>query len=371
MTTSWLFLRPRDTLAVRDGRPFDAGIGATARTVFPWPSTVAGAVGSIYRREVGSIRGPFLSYCHERDHGPEFELLFPAPADLYAWPGATWVHRLAIAGLDTGVTTDLIDEGIRYFPRSSDGEESVLNWMRAAALETYLAHGDHHQPFDLRSDFARGRGPQDTNHIVSDEPHTGLKLTAQRTPEPGQLYIAHHMRFADKLGLLVCVEDEAQLTTALPTCVTVGGESRLADVEHAERVALPAAPDSFPGGRVLLYLATPGIWAGGWRPNLPEGAVLKTAALKEPIPVPTASPKSRDQPGGFFGTTRLNWAVPAGSVYYVKFPDPDTARTWVHGTPQVPGVHGRPLTAANPRLGTAGFGVVLAGTWAEPEETGD
>lgn len=370
MTTSWLLLRPRDTIAVRDGRPFDAGTGATAAAVFPWPSTVAGAVGSIYGREVRSVRGPVLTNCHDRDHGTEFELLFPAPADLYAPSGATTVQRLLVRRLEAGVVTDLDGHGIRHFPSANDEQEPVTAWIRGDALERYLARATRYDSFDLRHDFEHRGRPEDADLVISDELHVGLTLTSQRAAEQGLLYAAHHMRFQDRLGILVSVDDDQPLEV-LPTHVKLGGEGRLADVEIADGVALPNAPEHFPDGKVLLYLATPGIWADGWRPDLPADATLVTAALKEPVPVPTASPRLRAQPGGFLGTARLRWAVPAGSVYYIKFGTPDAARDWVHGTSQTPAAHGRPLTAAEPRLATAGFGIVLAGSWAEPEENDD
>jgi len=44
----WVVLEPLDTIVVRDGRAFDAGVNTEAQTVPPTPSTVAGAIGAAY-----------------------------------------------------------------------------------------------------------------------------------------------------------------------------------------------------------------------------------------------------------------------------------------------------------------------------------
>jgi CRISPR-associated protein Cmr3 len=104
---------------------------------------------------------------------------------------------------------------------------------------------------------------------------------------------------------------------------------------------------------VLVYLATPGLWPGGWRIPVPPGARLVAAATGEPEPVATLTP------GGDWRQSRvLRWAAPAGSVYLLQFDDAEHGAAWardVHGT-----AYGRGL---KDRLRTAGFGVVLTGAW--------
>ena len=71
----WVVLEPLDTIVVRDGRAFDAGVNTEAQTVPPTPSTVAGAIGAAYGAAPGAgrvdpdargrelperIRGPFV-----------------------------------------------------------------------------------------------------------------------------------------------------------------------------------------------------------------------------------------------------------------------------------------------------------------------
>ena len=109
-------------------------------------------------------------------------------------------------------------------------------------------------------------------------------------------------------------------------------------------------------GRVLVYLATPALWADGWRIPVPDGARLVAAACGKPVPAATLTPGPR-----WKQTRVLRWAVPAGSVYLLEFDDPAAGAEWAAG------VHGTALRADRRRSGymrTAGFGVVLTGVWS-------
>lgn len=355
MTTTWVTITPRDTVAVRDGRPFDAGAGSSARSVFPWPSTAAGAIGSVLGREVGSVRGPFLA--HDPD-STGLRMVFATPADLYAEPGATSARRIQVSRLSPGVATDL--GGIDDFPMlAEEGLEPAEGWLLSGFMTRYLADALD-TDLDLRSEALPSR---DGAQAVANEQHIGLTRTAQHTAEEGMLYSAHHLRLQDDLTFVCAVDDNTPPGPDFTASTRFGGESRVADVNVVTPVQFPAAPDQFPEGRVLLYLATPAIWDGGWRPPLPQSATLVTAALGDPVPVAMASPRIGRQRGSVLNTARIHWAVPAGSLYYLQFPSPEEAHSWVHGTTTTPGIHSRTLGDPPSRLSTAGFGVVLAGTW--------
>ena len=83
---TWLALTPRDTVFVRDGRSFDAAADATAVTVRPWPSTVAGAVGAAPDHLLGQaldVRQALLVFAageEEQLVGDRGETLFQARA---------------------------------------------------------------------------------------------------------------------------------------------------------------------------------------------------------------------------------------------------------------------------------------------------
>lgn len=355
---SWLALRPRDTVLIRDGRSFDAASDSTAQTVRPWPSTVAGAVGAAFGARPGAtpdtapgtvpdeVRGPVLGRCL----GGAWETFFPVPADLVQRADEPHeVFRLRPA--PGGAQTDLDEPGLRWLmpPRGAGRVKPLPGWMPGRLVAEYLAGalppGDGGMPSsDL--EFADPFRP---------ELRVGLAREPGRQARAGFLYQATHWRMDEDWGFLAgCVLGEGWDRPAAGP-VQFGGRGRLADVEVVGEISWPARPDEFPGGRVLVYLATPALWPDGWRipvPPPPSGR-LAGAATGEPEPVATMTP-GRD----WRATRALRWAVPAGSVYLLEFDDETRARDWArahHGT-----AYGRD---SRDLLRTAGFGVVLTGVW--------
>ncbi len=105
MTTErWLAFTPRDTVAVRDGRSFQAGADSSAETVRPWPSTIAGAVRAAYGEEPAAVRGPVLA---RRTGSGGWEPHFPMPADVVRAPGSHRGHLLRPVPELDGIATDL------------------------------------------------------------------------------------------------------------------------------------------------------------------------------------------------------------------------------------------------------------------------
>jgi CRISPR-associated protein Cmr3 len=186
-----------------------------------------------------------------------------------------------------------------------------------------------------------------------------LARTEHRTAASGFLYKAEHLRAWDGVSLLAQAVDPPGAIPAR-AAVPLGGERRLVDVAPADGVTLPARPSSFPGGRVVVYLATPALFRDGWR-WCPDGADLVAVALGGPEAVATSSPRD-----GLWQTRVLRWAVPAGSVYFLRFggADPEqAANEWAAGN------HGRCVSGqvtdeqGRDRLRTAGFGLTLIGRW--------
>lgn len=348
----WLVFEPLDTVVVRDGRAFDAGMQAIARTTLPQPSTIAGAVGAAYGALPGAgiypqhrgksvpkeIRGPVV-VLHD---GRGWQPLFPVPRDVvFDDPGSQRLARNVMHDKIEGVEHDLGTIDLLY----GQGEPSDL-WCPATELRRYLHDG---QP--------------PVKKIVpwSTERRVGLARNTDRTAAAGMLYSAEHLRPDDHIHgrLGFAVECWAGPSTDLATTVFFGGRSRRAQV-HADRAAsavtFPAPPGSFPDGKLLLYLATPGVFAEGWRPLAADllGGRLVAAAVGGPDVIAMARPDRRT---GAVGNTRMVWTAAAGSVYYVQFSDPDAAaRAAVEW-------HGRALPQAEETLRTAGFGLALTGRW--------
>ncbi|MFF8763484.1 type III-B CRISPR module-associated Cmr3 family protein [Nocardiopsis dassonvillei] len=370
----WMALRPRDAVQVRDGRTFAAGAGGAAHTQRPWPSTVAGALGAAFKAAAGpdtdpapeprTVRGPFFG---RWDTGAQrWNLAFPVPADVVPSDTSPRLWR-RLRSQDTPALTDLDQDGMRWLHAPDAGTRDEELWWSPSAMRDYL-HGK-----DIDSGLLSSLSPP-----LTIERRTGIARQG-RTARHAHLYASDYLRLRENADeewafLALCELDPA-LSPPPPGPVRLGGEGRLADVrvcERQDRLALPAHPERFPGARVLVYLATPAIWRrrspdGTWRntwlPPLPEGAHLVSAAVNGPEHVASARP---DRNGGV-EYAWLRWAVPAGSVYLLRFtgPDPErAARDWAvraHG--RAWGEGGDNPDHTGRRLATAGFGLILTGTW--------
>lgn len=112
-----------------------------------------------------------------------------------------------------------------------------------------------------------------------------------------------------------------------------GGERRLVRWRRAEGVPLPSVPkpvlDSAADGSVRVILATPGLFRGGWRPEVlfdaPTGSVLVAACVGRPEVISGWDLAAR--PGGQARPTRR--CAPAGSVYFLRLGGtPAERRAW-------------------------------------------
>ena len=371
----WMALCPRDAIQVRDGRTFTAGAGGAAHTRHPWPSTIAGALGAAFKAaaepgtkpdpEPHTVRGPFLG---RWDTGAQrWKPLFPVPADIV--PYDTSSHRWQrLRPQDTPALTDLDQDGMRWLHASDAGTRDEELWWNASEMHGYLLGQDN-----VDSGLLSNLSPP-----LTIERRTGIARQG-RSARHAHLFTSDYLRLRENANeewafLALCEIDPA-LGPPPPGPVRLGGEGRLADVrvcERQDRLALPAPPERFPGGKVLVYLATPAIWRrrspdGSWRntwmPPLPEDAHLVSAAVNGPEHVASARP---DLNGGV-EYAWLRWAVPAGSVYLLRFtgPDPErAAKDWAaraHGRAWGEGDDNPDHTGR--RLATAGFGLILTGTW--------
>lgn len=346
----WFAFTPRDTVFVRDGRSFNAADDTAAQAVVPGPSTVAGAVGQALDGEPDEVRGPVLG--RRTDSG--WEPHFPVPADLVR--RRRTVYRLTPA--EARGTTDLEDlypergrgDCSRWLvpPSGAERADPLRGWLPGAMLARYLKG-------DLPPD---GGTPHDRLRITEapllPEQRVGLARDEHRRARTGFLYQAAHLRMDDNWAFLAqCVFAKAAERTPHGP-VPLGGRGRLADVAPAASADWPAHPEGHVDSQVLVYLATPALWRTGWRIPLPDDGQLVAAATGEPEPVATV------KPGKDWEKTRvLRWAVPAGSVYLVKFPSDERGAQWARD------VHGTAWRGPDDeeRLRTAGFGVLLTGVW--------
>jgi len=344
----WLAFTPRDTVFIRDGRSFNAAADASAVTVRPWPTTIAGAAGAAFGgTKPAEVRGPVLS----RHGRGGWEAYFPVPADLVVEEGTGRVYRLRPQAPAEGGQADL------GMPRW------LVPPLGAGKVESFgEAYPGHLLPGPVLGRYLAGALP-DAGTTVEDlrlaqplaaETRVGLARDGH-VARTGFLYQAMHLRLEDDWAFAAEITEAADQEYRAREQVLFGGRGRLADVSEAE-MSWPDAGTAQIGTQVLVYLATPAVWPGGWQLPVPAGATLVAAASGKPEPATTLTP------GRTWADTRvLRWAVPAGSVYLLEFADSAAGAQWV-GTWQHRaldrGTHGEDLVR------TAGFGVALIGVWA-------
>lgn len=364
---TWLAFAPRDTLFVRDGRSFDAAADAAGQAVRPGPSTTAGAVGAAFHARPGAqpgqdglpleVRGPVLA----QREGDSWHPYYPMPADVVVTADEPTPYAFRLEPGNAVGHTDLTggdppSEGslkLMMPPAAARRVKPLAGWLPANSLTDYLA-GTLIPPDGVAVEDLE----VEQEDPLRPETRIGLARDASRRVREGFLYRATHLRPMDGWAILAECELADGFDRVAEGPVKLGGQGRLADVETA--AGLPSWPghgrEEFPGGRVLVYLATPAIWPDGWRLPLPDGAELVAAVTGEPEPVATTTPGS-----GWKDSRALRWAVPAGSVYLLRFTGANAERDAAAWARKVNGKALKP--AMDKRLRTAGFGVVLTGVW--------
>jgi CRISPR/Cas system CMR-associated protein Cmr3 (group 5 of RAMP superfamily) len=351
----WVVFEPLDTLTIRDGRAFDAGLQSVAHAVQPSPSTLAGAIGAAFGAPPGAgldaaARG---SKVPEQLFGPVpvvrrdgiWRARWPVPFDVVRVDADSAPRRLTGHGpadgnseIPAGAAHDLQGQVAALLTGEGD---PAGGWWESAELADYLTDGD------VSGDTVAA--PWDTERRV------GLALNEAGAAAEGMLYSTEHLRPVDGMGFAVrCIGGPC---APLADTVPLGGRGRSAQVyDTVSAPVLPSPAARAPDGRLLLYLATPSVFADGWRPDLSPwtGAELVAAALGNPQVIATAT---ADRTTGAVRSGQLMWAVPAGSVYYLKFDSEAAALA------AATGLRRSTLPQARDALATAGFGFVLTGSW--------
>jgi hypothetical protein len=357
MSVRWVAVQPLDTVMVRDGRRFDAGVNGRASSTTPPPSTFGGALHTALGERV---RAEILGVVVQTADGP----IFPAPADVVRHDGV--LQRLTVEERDAGEVWDLDGERRLSHALAGDGEPLADGWVTADGMASWLRAA---APFEPGEPLGHGAGI--ARAPWTPEQRLGL---ARRwdgelvgTATPGLLYTMPHLRPADGMRFLVPFVEGGE-PPVRRDLVPLGGRGRLATVEACDGDGvLPDAPLRLPGGRVSVYLATPALFgpdpdapAGAFRPDLwwaPPGATLRAVAISGVTPIATATDREREA-GRYAASRQLSWAAPAGTVFYLDFGDEPAALDWARRH------HGRLLPdVSNSPLRTAGFGMCLTGGW--------
>lgn len=360
-----MLVEPRDPLIARDGRPFTVSPGTRARSqAFPLPQTLAGAL----RTEVGlgrglrfpedaeavrsvGIQGPLLAEHRDR----AWLLMVPAPADalLLEPDGRPRLYRLRPLALRDGMGVNL-PQGLH--PVGIPGLEArgkplslprFWYWPRFAS---WLL-----RPEDVLADEDLGHdGP-------THEVRTHVSIGDTRTAQEGMLFETSGLEFV-RLGkglssarrLALVVWSEERLGGLQP----LGGERRLARWA-AEGPAKPRPPQGLLG-RLLrdraarVILLTPSAFERAFLPR--DGTVRRAQVEAVVMSRPVVVSGWDLQLGRPKPSRRL---VPAGSVYFVRFPG------W--GEQRIAGWLGEVWMenlADEPQDRLDGYGLAAVGTWS-------
>ena len=345
MSITWLSVEPLDTIMIRDGRSFVAGDTNRAQARIPAPCTLGGAVGkALGRRVEGRLLGPVVTV----GDVPRF----PAPADIVHHDDPDLgpsTRRLAAVEREDGEVSDL-DDRMRLSHALVGEGDPVGGWITSAGMSDWLGHRTIQAGRELDRDARR--------YLVADPWTTESRVGLARiwdgplrgSAAPSLLYSADHLRPAEDVRFLVgCPDDGA--VHVVNDSVPFGGQGRHAHVRvDTDADPFPDLPARFPGGRVAVYLATPALFDDVLWVPVGTSATLCALAMTGPVPIATAS-----RLGGW--RRRLRWAVPAGSVYYLRFATADDAGEWAGA--QRYGL----LPQTEDDMVTAGFGTCLIGSW--------
>ena len=353
-----IFIEPSDVLLFRDGRPFSAGEGHRARSVFPpTPNTMQGVIRSKvladrcgrYRQyrdgcgncptqedctipeEIGRpaslsegegnfgrmhLKGPLIAAYNQ-----QLIPYFPTPADVVQVKNKGHSSEASKLQLLQPLPTQL--------PGQNDCQPSLLPlWTTETkpieTIQGYL-HGQQLKPYLL------GTTPQNftsTKALYEKESRFGIEVTDSRQiVEEGKLYQTEFVRCLPNVGLYVEFEGiQISANPDAPGLMAIGGENRVASyiqiedgIDWSELTA--ELSDRLPtSSGFKLYLATPTIFQQGWLPNWINPETLEGQYKGVTVNLVAAALGRYQSIGGwdvaYNRPKPTRRAVSAGAVYY-------------------------------------------------------
>lgn len=369
MTVHTLFFEPQDVLLFKDHRSFDGGLHASARTMFPPPSTFLGALrsalvprcgGGIARDDFGltgdnadwlgtkrkpgtlQLHGPVLA---RRTHAGAIEPLPPAPRDLGGQVFAPedplqprhWTRRRRIGdGAPVVVWRD----------DPSAHKRSGLQWLTGAEASDWLDGRAVSHPADpdvkVREQW------------MAPELRVGIQRdVSTRAVRESMFYVAPRWRLADGFGYGVEVEAPAhaeldeRLLDLDGVRIPLGGKGHRARITVVPRTPLFPAPKE--AERVKLWLLTPLVVEDT------EGGSTLDPLVTHLVTAAT----DRGHPAGGFdvaqkGPKPLSRTLPEGTVLYTNLDLASITARWSRGAR---------IHLGNEATCRAGWGLALCGGW--------
>lgn len=390
-----IFIEPVDVLLFRDGRPFSAGEGHRARSLFPpTPNTMQGVVRS---KILAERCGRYQQYrdgcldCTEQENCtiPE-EIGRPSQTGVGNYGNLTLKGALIAASYDSDVTS--------YFRVPADVVQ-VKNKQNRNAHPQLLSLQPLSAPLPGQNDFDNKLKPlwtgetqpiesvagywtqqQLQDYLLAQQPSTfipteqlfvkesrfGIEVNNHKQIiEEGKLYQTEFIRCQENVGLYLEVEGIQSLTQVASDqgLVAIGGENKVASYRILENLVSENFLEKLSSRMThssgfKLYLATPTKFRGGWLPNWIDPSTLQgTYKGVEVKLIAAAIGRYQTIRGWDIAHNRpkpVSRAVEAGSVYY--FTTSASAENIIEA------FHWKNL-ADDPQDAQIGFGLTLVGCW--------
>jgi CRISPR-associated protein Cmr3 len=358
-----VFIEPSDVLLFRDGRPFSAGDGHRARSIFPpTPNTMQGVI----RSKVLSDRcGRYETYKNGcNDCEKQSNCTIPDEIGRPAQNGRGSYGNLKIRGAIVAkyeklkvtsyfsVPADVVE--VKEKSEQRDRSKSRLRFLQPLSQKIY---GDNDLSDDLQSKLlplwtsetipvegVQGYWNQEelqkyllqdyqslsqytkTDELYIRESRYGIEINnALQTVSEGQLYQTEFIRAKENIGLYVEVDGVSDLGGNL---IAIGGENRAAQCHHLdlqkkidwEKFTQDLKEQLQKADGFKIYFATPTIFDAGWLPNWVSKNDLSGAYHGIQVQLVAASIPRYQTIGGwdvaYNRPKPTNRAIPAGSVYY-------------------------------------------------------
>jgi CRISPR-associated protein Cmr3 len=389
-----IFIEPSDVLLFRDGRPFSAGEGHRARSLFPpTPNTMQGVIRSKvladrcgkYQQykdgclgcpeqnnctipdEIGkpdkngrgsygtlSLKGPLIS----KSENSHLIAYFPIPADVVqvkdknnptADPKLEYLQPLQEQLLGQN---DLTYNLLSLWTPETKPVEAIAGYWIHQDLQQYLL-GEHPISFTK------------TSILYEKEARFGIEIdNSKQVVQEGKLYQTEFIRCREHIGLFIEIEGIQRLSDDPEAqLIAIGGENRAASYTEVRKIdwdefkqKLTSKLQQSVGFK--LYLATPTIFKNGWLPNWINCQDLTGEYHGIKITLKAAAVGRYQTIGGwdvaYNKPKQTLRAVAAGSVYYFT--------SEASSEDIIKAFHWQNL-ADDPQEAQIGFGMSLVGVW--------
>lgn len=379
----WLFIEPLDILLFRDSKPFAAGEGFWARSVFP-PNGLplmgalrakmiidSGTSFQTYQNYAGSknndnkklaelvkligrfdnygelqLAGPFLSRVEDEKQ----QIYFSAPLDIMKSKESDTISFLISQKIPwkLEVSKPLMANGTSgdFSPvplwTNETGDLAEEKFIETGGLLNYLQTLDSLEM-------------QNAEDLWGSEFQVGIEKNTQGTAEIGKIYSVEFIRLSEfelrkkeeksnwellSPGFLVEFTDLDEQFLKSDGFLALGGESRAAKYQKIEETQIATLNDLINGSflydsskglkdqkKFKIYLATSAIFNNGWYPDILEASGGELIGEKDGLKFKLVS-ASIAKPQTISGWNVADRkprpavkAVPAGSVYYFELMD--------------------------------------------------